>query len=187
MKKLPLHPVVFIILYLLLACVAVFPTSTGSTWSFYSAIGGTAAALGLQILWSFQALSAASSSAPDAAGARIWLVRARYGVLLLVLCLGLLAANELVQANGASLPAPLVSVSGALSSVCGSLGAVSFFGIFFAVARGICDAERARSMSKVGAVATFFLLVYMVIGAPFIYGRLKKLSGQPVGPAALTA
>ncbi len=59
--------------------------------------------------------------------------------------------------------------------------AILFFGFFWVPARAVCEAEAGRKVPLHSVVGTFLLFVYIVIGAPFIYRRLKDIGNKTVG------
>ena len=176
-----MNPLVFILAYLLLAGLAVFPELVGQNYPLLWAALGSCGALMLQSVWTIQALAFSSKLLTGKQQAKYMTV-ARVVVLVLLLCVGFVALyNGHLKAHLA-VGAPLATVVKVISSVCEGGAVVLFFSMFWIAARGICEVEeKGKGKGKVPAhrvVGTFLLFVYLVIGAPFIFGRLKKLSAQ---------
>lgn len=176
MAKLPLHPLILIPAYLLLACVATIPMLGGQHYAL-----GVTGALGLQVAWAIQALAFASKEhVGDGRIARITqLATARFVVLTLLVCLAVVALYYGYLNWGPTSETSVTAILKALSSICEGLAVVLFFAVLWISAAGICDAEESGKAPAHRVVGTFLLLVYVVIGAPFIFTRLKRLAHQP--------
>ena len=167
MSGLPMRPLLFIPLYLALAFGPVFAVTAGSGPALVVGQIATVAALMLQLSWIWRASEFAAATLPNRSGdSRSRFIPVAAGVLLVA------------------------------AAICDRLGPPAESAVFFLIAatvlialstawraaQTLCYAEALRSAHAPAVLATFFLLVYLVVGAPFIYSRLKALA-----PAAQAA
>lgn len=179
MEKPPLRPLLFVPAYLLLTVIATLLGNPGLDISaFWSRLFGVGC-LALHFRWTFRALSFVSMRPPfvqKGADVSDPLRTARRFLVMLILCFGgavlYKAYLHPVMFGGMPLYEPLEMLLGLVT-------AFLFFGIFWISARAVCEAEVGKRVPAHSVVGTFLLFIYIVIGAPFIYRRLKKL-GEPV-------
>jgi len=178
MGKLPLRPLFFVPAYLLLAAVSSLLGTSGleisGFWPFLFGLGCFA----LHFAWTFRALAFVSKrlrSMRYSVDVSEPLPTARRFLLVLIVCFGgaVLYKTYLQPAlfGGTPFDKPL-EMALAFATV------FLFFGIFWISARALCEAEMGRKVPAHSIVGTFLLFIYIVIGAPFIYRRLKKLGEQ---------
>ena len=181
MGKLPLRPLFFLPAYLLTGFVSAYPVLMDIQFAeFWSLLLGLSAAA-LQFTWTYRALAFASKrlqhlrhSVSDSQPLRTAL---RILLMLIAFFAGIALYKGYLQAavfGGTLLDQPI-----AWFLAFGA--AILFFGIFWIPARALCEAEMGRKVPAHSVVGTFLLFVYIVIGAPFIYRRLKHLRDQPIG------
>ena len=178
MEKLPLRPLLFVPAYLLLNVMSVFPTLLGLELAAFWAVLFGLGCFALHFRWTFRALAFASErlrSVQHGAGVPAPLRTARRFLLMMIFFFGsaILYKTYLQPAVSETPFAELLEMPLVL------LVAFLFFGIFWISARAVCDAEAGKRVPAHSVVGTFLLFIYIVIGAPFIYRRLKKM-GEPV-------
>ncbi|MDQ0466996.1 hypothetical protein QO010_004793 [Caulobacter ginsengisoli] len=166
--QLPLRPVTFVVVYVLLTALSVEPTVMGWPWSWYYASAGLTAVMAWHCLWAAQlAQTAATPRRSD-------LVRT-----LAFAAPGVFAVAVLLNMNR-DLYAPASMAAGVGQAltvvVAGSVGA--FFVLLWLSARRFCATEREKGGGSLGVFLTFVLALYVVIGAPVLYFRIKRLKGM---------
>lgn len=184
MERLPLRPLLFVPAYLLLTAIGILLGAPGLDISiFWTALFGLGC-FAFHFRWTFRALAFVSKRPPvvqKGAGVSDPLRRARRFSVMMILGFGALilygvylqpvVGSETLFAELLEMPLLLLVV-------------FSFFGIFWISARAVCEAEAGKKVPAHSVVGTFLLFIYIVIGAPFIYRRLKKLGEQlPAGIA----
>jgi len=176
--KLPLHPFIFVPAYLLLVCLATFPMIAAQHYALIWAAVGVVGALGLQVVWALRALVFVSKKHTDdgRASRLIRLTTAKLGVFALVICLAIVTLYQGYLRWHVSSMASIAVALKLLSSVCEGLAVVLFFSTFWISAAGICNVEEGGKAPAHRVVGTFLLLVYLFVGAPFIFARLKRLA-----------
>ena len=169
MSQLPIHPALFFALYivpLLLVPASQYPWVPFRELSLSIAVGGT---LLVHLFWVFQTLTFVTSQSGKN--------RLHQGLFFLSLLF--LLGTYLGLFAGVLKTNPLEGGSGSLFGTKSPLVAGGFIGAFVAflwvAARALCEAEERGRVSAHNVVGTFLQLFYVVVGAPFIYRRLKAL------------
>jgi len=181
MSKLPMHPVVFIVIYLLLAIVTVLPLLSAVSSGTLLSAAAVCGALALQIFWVVQAVRFAGKiRMKDRATTRGLRQIKTVDVVVIIAFLCILFdviyrfyINEhLVEGTWLAL------ILDGIYGICEGLPAILIFSVFWIAAKGLCEAEQEGHVPWHQVVGTFLLFLYLVIGAPFIYHRLKKLRSR---------
>ena len=176
MEKLPLRPLVFVPAYLLLWAVSAILAAPGLGISGIWAAVLSMAVVALHFTWMVRAVAYASKrrlsmglssdvSKPSATVLRFLLMT----VLILGVSAPYKAYLEPVVGEGSALDTT-VETALALS------GLYFLVGMFWISARTLCEAEMGRKAPIFSIVATAILFSFLLIGAPFIYRRLKELN-----------
>ena len=186
MARLPLHPLILIPAYLVLACIATFPMVGAQHYAVISTAIGVSGTLGLQVTWAVQAIIFVSRLhlGDDHGDSGTLLTAAKFTVFALLLCLAIVASYYGYlqwQLPSSTRMIPILKV---ISSICEVLAVLLFFSVFWISAAVICNAEEGGKVPAHRVVGTFLLLIYLVIGAPFIFARLKRLVHPPSDPVA---
>ena len=185
MEKLPLRPLFFVPAYLFLSLMSVYPVlldiEFAEFWSLLLGLG----AFALQFTWTYRALAfvstrlhyprhGVSDSQP------LWTAR-RILLMLTAFIAGVVLYKGYLQSavfSGTLLDEPVEWFL--------AIGTTSlFFGFFWIPARAVCEAEAGRKVPAHSVLGTFLLFIYIVIGAPFIYRRLKTLGDTTVSGYAV--
>lgn len=171
--QLPQRPVTFSAAYLLLTALMVEPTVLGLPGSLYVAWIGFAAILSWHCLWAAQLAGTgrrraeAPSQGPD-------LVRT-----LAFVPPGLVVAGGVyglfIQPYT---PAPIAAVLDAGLVLVWICVGFSFLALLWLSAQRFCATERERSAGSHGVFLTLVLALYVFIGAPILYPRVKRLKGM---------
>ncbi|MGF1632094.1 MAG: hypothetical protein ACFCUT_21675 [Kiloniellaceae bacterium] len=187
MEKLPLRPLVFVPVYLLLLAVSALLKVPGLGTSGIWAPLLSMAAVALHFTWMFRAVAYASKwrrsmgrslgvSEPSATVLRF--------LLMTFLCLGVAVLYKAYLK-------PAIGEESSLDRIVEMalvLPTLYFVvGMFWISARTLCEAEMGRKASTFSIGSTAILFIYIFIGAPFIYRRLKDLSEPLPGGLAETA
>ena len=155
MRRLPLRPLVFIPIYIALGFfVPAYAVNTGGIDALSLAMAAIFVCTLLHVTWIWRALAFAAGHDPTRGPRR--LARARP---LAPLGPEWLAAVE---------PFLIFAM------------VVGFFMLAWCAARTVCDAEVESGAPSHAAIGTFLALLYLVIGAPFVYGRLRALGAGPL-------
>lgn len=183
MPRLPPRPIFFIPFYLLLSIVAVYPKIAGATFAPYCAIIGTCGVVLLHLFWVFQAIAfVAGLSIPSR---KISDQRRLVKPLSIIgVCVVYAATFDLFLKPHLFAGTPVEEILRVVFVIAVIFAAIAFFAIFWIAARTICEAEEDRKVTAYNIVGTFLLVVYIVIGAPFIYARLQRLSEKAPRSAA---
>lgn len=176
MEKLPLRPLVFIPTYLVLFVASVLVSAPGLE---VSAIWGALLGLtlfALHFTWMFRALAFASKRRGAMGGSRgaaeAPTTFLRF-LVLMVLCFGV---GELYEAYLQPAITGGSSLDQAIEAVFALLTIYFLVGMHWMSACAVCEAEMGRKASTFSIVSTAILFFFILIGAPFIYQRLKKLN-----------
>lgn len=173
MAQLPLRPILFVPLYLLsIVPMAVFASASIPGAEYAYALGSGANFL-LHWLWLFRTLRVASESSR---GSKPFMMP----VALLVAWIALLAWLAFYQDHADLLQERMKALQlDRFGEVAGAIvvGVVvlTFFAFIWVTSRRLVEAEEKRKVPAHWVVGTFLLLFYIVIGAPFVYRRLKAL------------
>jgi hypothetical protein len=187
MEKLPLRPLFFVPAYLLVFVATSFSTAPGVEVSiFWSSLFGLGL-FALHFFWTYRALAFAFERRRfmgRGAGVSDPLHTARRFILIVILILGISPFYQVYLKPALFSGAPFDEP---LEFLLALAGLYFSFGIFWIAARTLCEAELGGKASTIGIIGTFFQFLTVVIGAPFIYRRLKNLREQPSGGIAETA
>jgi Na+/H+ antiporter NhaD/arsenite permease-like protein len=176
MTKLPLRPALFISAYFLSMAIAIVPALLGQRFTMYWVAVAVLLALILQLWWTYRAVAAASRLT-DERGRHSPRTTVKY--LLFLIGIGAVyVAIFPYYVKPRLAGTPLELYLGVDSPVLGLAGCFLFLAVFWIAARAVCEAEEKRKMPAHNVVGTFLLFFYLVIGVPFIYGRLKRLGIQ---------
>jgi len=187
MEKLPLRPLVFVPVYLLLLAVSavlkVPELGISGIWAPLLSM----AAVALHFTWMLRALAYASKwrrSMGRSPGVSEPLTAVLRFLLMTFICLGVIVLYKVYLKPAVGEESPLDrGVELALT-----LPTIYFLvGMFWISARTLCEADMGRKASTFSIVSTAILFMYIFIGAPFIYRRLKNLSEPLAGGLAETA
>jgi hypothetical protein len=176
MAKLPLRPILFIFLYLGSLVVPFYLAQHNVTHTVNLAALGVAFALLLQLVWTHQAATFISKVSHTGTAASAW-TRGLLGLFGLVVVYVLLYDNYIKPAISGTVIAPFLDRE---SPILGALFIVPVLIGFWLTARAVCDAEEKGHVPAHSVVGTFLLFFYLIIGAPFIYRRLKVLTGRKI-------
>lgn len=179
--KLPLKPVYFIILYLLFATgPALYGFLGDNVVVFVLGVLFVAGAFGIQALWVYQSAVISDFSISRSTKSSVLPVYARrvrnlifsgaMSIIFAVLTSLLRNAGTFFETISRIAPPALMLVS-----------VILFLGSLWIAAQAICQGEAETKAPSHSVVGTFLLFVYLLIGAPFIYSRLKRLRGAISG------
>jgi hypothetical protein len=178
MTKLPLRPVLFIPAYFLALATVMIPALLGQTFTMVWMAVAVSLALILQLWWTYRAAAFATQITGEPGSRTI----IKY--LLLVICIGAVYAAIFPSFVKPHLVGtPFEAYLGVESPVMGLVVCLVFLAIFWIAARAVCEAEGKGKVPAHSVVGTFLLFFYIVIGAPFIYGRLKRLGSADMRAA----
>jgi ABC-type transport system involved in cytochrome c biogenesis permease subunit len=173
MTKLPLRPVLFVPAYFLSLATVMVPLLLGQTFTMAWVAVAVSLALILQLWWTYRAVAFASQ-VTDEPGKHSSRTTIKY--LLLVICIGAVYAAIFPSFVKPHLVGtPFEAYLGVDSPVMGLVVCLVFLAVFWVAARVVCEAEAKGKVPAHSVVGTFLLFFYIIIGAPFIYGRLKRL------------
>ncbi len=176
MRRLPLRPLVFIPIYIALGFfVPAYAVNTGGIDALSLAMAAIFVCTLLHVTWIWRALAFAAGHDPTRGPRR--LARARPLALAVALATVLVFAIAWLVPPLAPLgPEWLAAVEPFLIFAM----VVGFFMLAWCAARTVCDAEVESGAPSHAAIGTFLALLYLVIGAPFVYGRLRALGAGPL-------
>ena len=171
-----MNPWLFIVFMLLLTAIGAWTIDRNVGWT-----GATdAAAFALQLVWIFQAGMFAFGKAGQKFGnseKRAKQKRLMVGALICMPIIGLVMIlgfsrfadpqSGTITGTAALVFAPLMLLFFAV-----------FFTFIFQAARVLCEAEEKETGERI--FVTCLLLLYLIIGAPFLYRRLRHLKQQLV-------
>jgi hypothetical protein len=187
MDKLPIRPLVFVPVYLLLFFVALFLTAPGlQIPGIWAPLLGLAV-FALHFTWMFRATAYASkrrSSMGRSLGVQDPPTTVLRFLLMTLLCLGL---GELYEAYLQPALIEGTSLDKAIQFAIVLPTLYFLVGMFWIAARALCEAEMGPKAPTSGIASTAILFFFILIGAPFIYRRLKNLSEPLAGGLAETA
>ena len=171
-SKLPMNPWFFIVLMVSLTAIGAWSIEQHMGWT----AGADAAALALQLAWIFQAGMFAFGKADRIFGFNEKLAKQKRLMIGALICL---VIAFLVTILGFSLFADPKSgtITGTSALVFGPtmlLVFASFFTLIFQAARILCHAEEKNTGERI--FVTCLLFLYLIIGAPFLFRRLKQLT-----------
>ncbi len=177
--RLPMRPAIFILLYLALAVASGALQDASFGRNILAVLASGFAAI-LQIAWTVQAQRFANSVgvrtgrlSTEAGRARNNRTAAQFGVAAVILMLVLLYALFIRHAT--STPTTREILIEVAATVCGFTGLGLVLVGMWRVATDVCRFEGAEEVSPNRIVGTFLLFIYLVIGAPFIFVRLKRM------------
>lgn len=173
MEKLPLNPWAFIAAFIGLIMLSLLEETTASPLVREFAMYAPGLAFFLQLIWSWQAVRFISIVFPPAAK-----IRRRFELLLKIA-----AAGMGIIVIGSTFTEQLVAAStrellSASIMIFGMIVVAIVLAVFWNAAAALCMAEDGAETPSSRVVGTGFLFLYLVIGAPFIYRRLKALEFQ---------
>ena len=182
MPRLPLRPAVFIPVYVGLAFGPSVAMSAGGPVAGAAAMVAALVALALHADWVFRSIDYVAATAPARLARPLEL--ARLAAHATGWCGGLAIAHAalapFVSPTGETILGPavpwllLVAVLGFLTQV-------------WIASRLLCDAEAGGRAPLHALVGTVLLFLYLAIGAPFLFRRLKALAAPKPSLAAQTA
>ena len=179
MTKLPLRPILFIPAYFLSLAIIGLPLLFQMEFTVYWAAAAVLFALILQLWWTYQALAFACQFVGERSGLR---TQTTVKCLLFLLILFAVYAAIFPSYIRPHLSGTPFEISlGMNSPILGLAVCIAFLAVFWLSARIVCEAEEKRKVPAHGVVGTFLLFFYIIIGAPFIYGRLKRLRSGSEG------
>jgi len=166
MPPLPFNPWLYIALFIFLTIATQFsPASSMMLWT----VGASVLLMTLHLTWIWQALRLIVAVYEPAAK---HLQRVRTSLICTVVGLGVTFAIIPTMASSANQPPEPQFWIAFISMFCGVL---AFFWTFWSAASALCNAEDRGEPPAIRIVGTFLLCLYLIIGAPFIYKRLKAL------------
>ncbi len=173
MTKLPLRPVLFIPAYFLSLAIMMVPALLGQKFTMYWAAVAVLLALILQLWWTYRAVAFASQ-VTDERGKHSPRTTVKY-LLLLIGLSAVYAAIFPSYVKPRLAGTPFESYLGVDSPILGLAVCLVFLAVFWTAARVVCEAEGKGKVPAHSVVGTFLLFFYIIIGAPFLYLRLRKL------------
>jgi len=180
MRRLPLRPAIFIGAWLALFLASSAATFAGPPLSDLLYMPVLGALLLLQVAWTWQA----ARFAAGVLAARGQPQRAkRFDMATNVLAGAVLAASIgmlVALPQGLSSPEPPL----ALLSLVVPVGALGSFALDLVAAAAICAAERVVGGGSPHVLGTFIQFVYVILAAPFLHRRLRRLDGEAPAPSA---
>jgi hypothetical protein len=170
--RLPMNPWLFIVLMVSLTAIGAWSIEQHMAWT----AGADAAALALQLAWIFQAGTFAFGKADQKFGISEKRAKRKRLMIGALICVAIIF---LVMILGFSFFADpktgAITGPEALPFVLAMLfGAASAFTLIFQVAKILCQAEEKETGERI--FVTCLLFLYLIIGAPFLFRRLKELA-----------
>jgi hypothetical protein len=170
MEKYPLNPWAFEAVFICLIMASTLEDGTASPRVREFAMYAPGLAFLLQLVWSWQAVRFISIIFPPAAK-----IRRRFELLLKlaaagmgIIVVGSTFTEQLAAASSKEL-------SSAIIMIFGMVVVAVVLAVFWNAAAALCMAEDGAETPPSRIVGTGFLFLYLVIGAPFLYRRLKAL------------
>jgi hypothetical protein len=175
--RLPMNP--WLLIALIVSLLAVAAWSIGGDHMGWLAPADFSA-MALQLAWILQAGLYAFDKADQKLGTSAERARQRRLMFGALICLAIAAPVLFIGFSFfANRETGTITGTAALPfGLAMLLGAASFFTFIFRVAKILCQAEEKETGERI--FVTCLLLCYLIIGAPFVFNRLKRLE-QPRG------
>jgi hypothetical protein len=163
MPRLPFNPWLYIAIVVVLGIALQFsPPSSIELWIMVV----SSLALALQLTWLGQAMRL-TVAVYEPAAKYVWRMKA--SAICAIIGIGIALSTDFTAR---------VSVGSSQFIVgffAGFAGTLAFFWTSWPVAAALCNAEDGGETRAIRIIGTFLLCLYLIIGAPFIYKRLKTL------------
>jgi len=176
MIRLPPRPSLFILAYISSFSVILIPGLLGSNVRINLVPFAVSLALGLQLWWTHQAITFVWKITRDHETGTLRAI-AGYIFLMIGFCAVYVAVYPSYVESRLT-GTILESYLGVTSPILGLAVVLLFVAIFWIAAHVICEAEGREKLPAHSVVGTFLLFFYLVVGVPWIYGRLKRLAGR---------
>lgn len=174
MGSLPLRPIVFVPLYLLAWSITLVPYYLGLSADNHAEDVSMLGTSALQLWWCYRSVRFLRENTSGKVGRReVALMKCLLAAIALLFAYGFLydsvALKQLVGTNfNFFLGTDSIFFIGA--------GALSYAAVLWISARALCDAEGPHA--EQGVVVSFVLFSFIFVGAPVLYGRLKRLKDR---------
>lgn len=178
MAKLPMRPIKFIVIYLLVSFFAIVSQKFGGAFGLYAGLILGLAAGSLHLAWTFQSLRFASTFSAPTGASETTQIRAafRSSGFAAALTAFVVIYDKFLESY---IPSNIAQVFGVLI-----IFSAFFFllRVFWIAASTLCAAEQKETPDAHSVIGTFLLFFYLLIGAPFIFRRLRAIA-EPHQPA----
>lgn len=174
MSKLPMHPVKFVVIYVLVSSLAMALQEFGGSLGSYMDLILVISAAALHLSWTLQSLQFVSSISKPSGTAEVTAVQAaiRSIVFAGVLIVSVAVYDRFLKSHFPPIASQVIGILIIFSAI------YFLLRVFWIAASSLCSAEQKKVADAHTIIGTFLLFFYLLVGAPFIFRRLRAIAAE---------